>query len=48
MENCESFKFKVKITGRTLADANTKNVEIVVPQRYLSNFQGGLEIPLIN
>ena len=31
MENCKSFKFKVKITGRTFADANTKNVEIVVP-----------------
>ena len=31
MENCESFKFKVKITGRTFAGANTKNVEIVVP-----------------
>ena len=27
----ESFKYKVKITGKTPADRNTKNVEIIVP-----------------
>ena len=43
----DSFKFKVKITGQT--DANgTKNVEIMVPSKYLSNFWRSLDIPLIN
>ena len=33
----DSFNFKVKITGQ--ADANsTKNVEIMVPSKYLRNF----------
>ena len=27
----ESFKSKIKITGNTLADGNTKEVEIIVP-----------------
>ena len=27
----ESFKSKVKITGKTPADTNTKNVQIIVP-----------------
>ena len=34
----ESFKYKVKITGKTPADGNTKTVEIIVPLKYLSNF----------
>ena len=34
----ESFKSKIKITGNTAADDNTKNVEIIVPLKYLSNF----------
>ena len=34
----ESFKSKVKITGKTPADGNTKDVEIIVPLKYLSNF----------
>ena len=34
----ESFKSKVKITGKTPADRNTKDVEIIVPLKYLSNF----------
>ena len=33
----ESFKSKVKITGKTPADRNTKNVEIFVPLKCLSN-----------
>ena len=44
----ESFKYKIKITGKTPADGNTKDVEIVVPLKYLSNFQRTLEMPLIN
>ena len=33
----DSFNFKVKITGQT-GDDGTKNVEIMVPLKYLSNF----------
>ena len=43
-----SFKYKVKITGQTPADGNTKDVEIIVPLKYLSNFWRTLEMPLIN
>ena len=43
----DSFNFKVKITGRT-GDDGTKNVEIMVPLKYLSNFWRTLEMPLIN
>ena len=39
---------KVKITGKTPADGNTKDVEIIVPLRYLSNFWRTLKIPLTN
>ena len=31
MADSESFKYKVKITGKTLDDRNTKNVEIIAP-----------------
>ena len=34
----KSFKYKVKITGKTPADRNTKDVEIIVPLKYLSSF----------
>ena len=44
----ESFKSKVKITGKTSNDGNTKDVEIIVPLTYLSNFWRTLEMPLIN
>ena len=30
----ESFKFKVKITGKTPAAGNTKDVEVIVPLKY--------------
>ena len=43
----DSFNFKAKITGRT-GDDGTKNVEIMVPLKYLSNFWRPLEMPLIN
>ena len=34
----ESFKYKVKITEKTPNNANTKDVEIIVPLKYLSSF----------
>ena len=43
----DSFKFKAKITGQT-GDYGTKDVEIMVPLKYLSNFWRTLEMPLIN
>ena len=47
IEDTKSFKFKVKITGKTNND-NEKDVEIMVPLKYLSNFWRTLEMPLIN
>ena len=41
------FNFKAKITGQT-GDDGTKNVEIMVPLKYLSIFLRTLEMPLIN
>ena len=43
----DSFKFKAKITGQT-RDNGRKDVEIMVPLKYLSNFWRTLEMPLIN
>ena len=34
----ESFKYEVKITGKTPEDGNTKDVEVIVPLKYLVNF----------
>ena len=34
----KSFKYKVKITGNTPNNGNTKNIEIIGPLKYLSNF----------
>ena len=55
--NSESFKYKNSITGKT-SNANNvteqgntkakKNLEIVVPLKYLSNFLKSLDVPLIN
>ena len=44
----ESFTCKNKITGKSLAARNTKDVEIAMSLKYLSNFGRTLEIPLIN
>ena len=44
----KSFKYKVKITGKTPENRNTKDIEIIVPLKYLSNFWRTLEILLIN
>ena len=43
----DSVNFKAKMTGQT-GDNGTKNVEIMVPLKYLSNFWRALEMPLIN
>ena len=48
LADSESFKFKIKITGKTPAADNEKDVEIMVPLKYLSNFWRTLELPLIN
>ena len=46
-EQSESFKSKIRMAGKTPADDNTKDVEIVVPLKYLSNFWRTLEMSLI-
>ena len=37
LEDSESFKSKIKITGKTPNNNNAKDVEIMVPLKYLSN-----------
>ena len=44
----ESFRKRIKITGKIPADGNTKDVKIAVPLKYLSNFWRTLEMPLVN
>ena len=44
----ESFKFKIKITGKTPVAVSTKDVEIAVPLKYLSSFLRTLDMQLIN
>ena len=44
----ESFKYKIKMTGKTSDAGNTEDVKIAVPLKYLSNFWITLEMPLIN
>ena len=44
----ESFKYKIKITAKTPATGNTKDIKIAVPLKYLSNFWRTLKRPLIN
>ena len=48
IEDSESFKSKIKITGKTPDDDNEKDVEIMVPLKYLSNLWRTLKMPLIN
>ena len=48
LANSKSFKSKVKVTGKTPNNGNTKDVEITIPLKYSSNFWRTLEIPLIN
>ena len=44
----ESFKSKIKITGKAPVGGNEKDVEIMVPLKYLSNFWRTIEMSLIN
>ena len=48
IEDSESFKSKIKITGKTPNTGHEKDVEIMVPLKYFSNFWRTLEMPLIN
>ena len=48
LADSESFKSKIEITGKTPDDDNKKDVKIMVPLKYLSNFWRTLEMPLIN
>ena len=48
MDESISFKSKIKITGKTPDDDNEKDVEIMAPLKYLSNFWRTLEMPLTN
>ena len=48
LTDSESFKSKRKIPGNTPAGGNTKDFEIIVPLKYLSNFWRTLEMLLIN
>ena len=48
LADSESFKSKIKVTRKTSNNDNEKDVEIMVPLKYLSNFWRNLEMPLIN
>ena len=48
LEDSESLKSKIMITGKTPNNGNVKNIEIIVPLKYLSNFWRTLEMPLIS
>ena len=48
VENSESFNYEIKITGKTPDNGNTKDVEIIMPLKYLSNFWRTLEMSLID
>ena len=44
----DSFKFKTRITRTTTAVGNSKDVQIVLPLKYSSNFMKTIEKLLIN
>ena len=48
--NSSSFKYKVDLLGNpaVLNNVARRNVKVVVPLKYLSNFYRSLEMPLIN
>ena len=48
LADSESFKPKIKITRKTPNDNNEKDVEIMFPLKYLSNFWRTFEMLLIN
>ena len=45
LADSRSFKSKVKTTGNTPANGNTKDAKITVPLKYLSNFWRTLKMP---
>ena len=49
-DTSSSFKYKVELLGNPDPDGNIakRNVKVVVPLKYLSNFFRSLEMPLIN
>ena len=48
LADSEPFKSNVEITGKNPDNGNTKDVEIIVPLQYLSNFWRTHEMLLIN
>ena len=44
----KSSEYKTKLIGSTPADKNTLDTKVVVPLKYLSNFEGFLDLSLIN
>ena len=48
MTDSELFQFKIRIKGKTPAAGNTKDFEITVLLKQLSNFWRTLEMPLMN
>ena len=50
VNNSSSFKYKVSLLGDPVHAGGTarRNVKVVVPLKYLSNFFRSLEMPLIN
>ena len=49
-DNLSSFKYKIKLSGDPVLDGAIakRNVKVVVPLKYLSNFFRSLDMPLIN
>ena len=48
LADSESFKSKIKMTGKTPNNGNEKDAEIIVLLKYLNNFWRTLEMHLIN
>ena len=48
VKDSKSFDYKTSITGKLEGNNTEKEVEIVVPLKYLSNFWRTLNMPLIN
>ena len=48
IKDSKSFDYKINITGQLEGIDRTKNVEIALQLKYLSNFWRTLDMPLIN
>ena len=48
IRNSKSFDYKTEIKGNLDAGEDEKDVTIAIPLKYLGNFWGSLDIPLIN